>query len=303
MSRYSLRSVLPGILLAGIVVAINTTAWSDKDRVEEIKKEVGFSKWPGKGLPLTGGFQFDAADYPELSGYEVEGGGYATSYLTYGLVRHFRLRKGDDAMEVVVGVGDGSNEAAQEMLIQHGLLWITGGLGSLVSPKEFGGELGDVAFVNSDATVDDFKNCIRFVRRNIYVVLKVDARDHSRDALLTALAKAIDAKILAMPDLTPAGFEALRPTFSKADLSTDTIVPGEGPGSSATLEVATTDPRGEDVRILVESDGKLDIEEQADGTFLIRGKHYFGPLSFMLVAVNESLIGSKKTVTINVKEP
>lgn len=264
------------------------------------------SAWPGKNLPLKPGFRFHPADYPQLNGYAVKREGDDDALTEFGWLRQFHLGSGEHEIWVVIGVGSGSNESAQRLLVADERRISYGLQPTYVRGDRIGIELGDVAVLDAGATREDLSDRIRFVRRNIYVKLQGylwGPPDRKLNPLLTSLAKAMDARILAQPDVSPAGFEVLRPIVSKAHLSPDTVVLRDAPDGWATLRVTTSDPRNEQVRVFADCRLGAKLRRQEDGSFLVRGDGIAGDIPIVLRVVNESLLFSESDVVLRVRKP
>ena len=287
------------LVLVSLFANIDSSAEPDK-HLEDLKKAVDFKKWPGKLLPLKPGFAFDQKDYPALTGWKVTSDTLDDEFTSTGMVRDLMLTKDSMRFRVSIGVASGTPENAQELLIRQ-FLAIAARIESFVRADSIGADLGDVAFVDWGSSKEDLGNTIRFVRRNILIILQdLTPTSVKIDFSVTDLAKAIDKNILALVDVTEAEFSALAPSFTKMLLSSSSLKRGEGPDSKATLTVETSDPRGESVKIFEVSTGSLGVERE-EGIFHIRTGEDTGTLSFTVFAVNESLLRTEKVVSITVE--
>jgi len=289
------------LLLVLVSLCANIDSPADPDKfLEERKKDIDFREWPGKQLPLKPGFAFDPQDYPALTGWQVTRDTLDYEFTNTGIVRNLMLTKESMRFRVSIGVVSGTPENAQELLIRQFLV-INAPMVSFVRADSIGSDLGDVALVSAVSSKEDLGSIIRFVRRNILIILEDRATTGPQvDFSVTALAKAIDQKVVALADVTEAEFSALAPSFTKMLLSASSLKRGEGPDSRATLTVETSDPRDETVKKFVGPTGSLGVERE-EGIFHIRTGEDTGTLSFTVFAVNKSLLRTEKVVSITVE--
>lgn len=299
MARHTRTGLAAAMMVIAAMSAAPMVRAAEDPSLTSLRAEVGFASWPGQGGALKKGLVFTPADYPGLAGYIVLGDDVDSRGRDLGIVREVRLENGGQDLTVIVGVTPASTNNAHEMLFQRALASSHMAFADRLKRGDLNGiSSGDLNFVSAAATSGDAKGYVAFVRNNI-VVLVEDGRPVAASTVdLIQLAQAIDAKIVALPDLTPSEFDALRPSIATFSPTSATLVAAEG--SSTTMNIVINDPAGEPVRSAFESGGELDVDD-AVPPVTVRSTDVVGSITLWLIATNASLqFGTAQTVfTVN----
>jgi len=218
------------------------------------------------------------------------------------LTREVVLRKppaspNDALMMITVAVAHGSTDNAHELLLRLGPLPTPAGPDPYVRGDKGDIAVGDLNIVHSGF---DSSSLVAFARNNVVCTLRCRQSSSQTPIDLVALAKEIDAKIKALPDLTPAQFDALRPaitTFAPADPSINQ------PNGSTTLNITASDPSGESLSKVFTKDPGIRLDAKATPPIVETDSARTGTFAVKLVLANQSLLFSTAEAKITVKIP
>lgn len=286
-------------ILTLCLVVINVANGANQN--EGWKVDLGFATWPGKAAALKAGFIFRQGEYPMLSGLQVDSDEVEISNLTgvtdiagYQIagnsivVRKLVLKSQSGQVRIRIGVALDSTDLAQERLIVHYFLGRSiRGVNGRVEPPTY----GDVLFENTGS--------VAFVRNNVFVVLIADG-----GLDIKSVGQAIDAKIVSTPDHTLTELSALRPVINKFSATPATIRRWfeNRPSGVATLNIETSDPSNQSVKILnIDASGKLLISKDGNA-WKASPTLNLGTFPIGLSVVNESLLFSISTTNVTVEE-
>ena len=293
------RTALP-IAILGLAQAVYG---QDDTYINQLKAELGFSTWPPVGGgPLKRGLAFVLSDYPSLAGFVITGDSLVTDFATYGLIRQVELTRGSEQMDISIGVGPDSTTNGHELFIRSGPA-----SQQLAYTENFqrgdplGLQIGDLNFISQDATPPDVGAYIGFMRNNVMCILRNATPDGPLSVDLGQLATAIDAKIMAQPDLTPAQFDAGRPdivTFTSADT---TLQATEDASTTMNVVVVDHTTPPQPVSRTFQSDGNFTIVDTGT-TVTVSPTSTLGLLPLQLFASNPLLQFRTATLSILVTE-
>jgi|GEM_PF-3407525 len=267
------------------------------------RSALGFNSWPGKNGALKKGLRFVPGEHPELAGFFILQDELYERRSDLGIVRRINLSRNPQA--------SGNNEVVRiDILVAHTstvnvhelLLWIAL-TNTSIGPSHWsrgdskGISIGDFNFVHG---LNDTQ--FAFARNNVgcsiwsYSNAGVDVK---------ALAAAIDAKIVALPDLTSAQFNALRPTISEFSPVRPIII---GNDDATPLSISIHDPASEALRTtlrtahaLNDRSTEMQLPDLTQPVTVSRAENGRQPVS--LITVNQSLQFSVAKTFVTAKFP
>jgi hypothetical protein len=283
-----------------LATALNANAQEDP-YISLLRVQSGFDTLPGKAGPLKKGLVFVVSDYPQLAGFSVVRDDFDAEMKNLGMMRRLELTRNSEVLDVTIAVAHTSTDNAHELLLLAELaLSQASFIATMKRGDQEGVAIGDFNFVAKGTTTSDLEGYIAFVRNNVLCVIR-DGRPDSPSTLdVKGLAADIDTRITFLPELTPAGFDALRPIVTAFSPADSTLVAEEM--SSTTLTIAVSDPSGEAVKKQVSAEGKLQIDTTVD-PIRISPTDAIGVIAIELIAINESLQFSTAQTVVTVTVP
>jgi len=269
--------------------------------ITSLRTQSDFATWPGKRGPLKRGLIFLVADYRDLAGFSIIRDDLDDGMKNLGMVRKISLSRSSEILDITIGVAHSSTDNAHELLL----------LGELaLSQMRFvdrlqrgdgnGVDVGDFNFILKRARLTDLQGYIAFVRNNVICIIRDGRPDNPSTVNVQQLAADIDARITALPDLTPEEFNTLSPGITAFRPVDDTLVAEEG--SFTALNIAVSAPSGEVVKLKFSSEGKLEIDTSIDPV-RISATHVFGVIPIELIAINDSLQFGQGETSVTVIPP
>lgn len=287
-----MKSIVCCLLLAcaaGLPAALTQErAVGDDDR-SELRQYLKFGSWPGKNGAMKKGFAFKADEYSALNGWKTISDELDLHHLKYGLVRRVLLERDRYRLRVVIAVAHTLTDNGHELLLRLGDPNTTIALRFVCKRGDTDGiAIGDVNIVSSNYPFIT----IAFGRNNVACILRIeDGLRIDDDAMdVKSLAGQLDAKIRALPDLTAAGFEALRPAITTFEPAKPAIeqMGDDYSADSTVLKVVAADPSSEPLRNLFEDGSHVRIDSTVVPPVVKTGGEV-GTFPLKVMVVNQSL--------------
>lgn len=266
---------------------------------DAVKTVIDFANLPGKGGPLKAGFRFTQSDYPELTGFSISSDVLVFPRSdTARVSRRLKLKKEAEQVEIEIYISQVSTDDAQETSVDFYIAMQSGPLDAIQNGSNAGLQIGDYSFISKGITSTNISVLagIDFVRNNIS--FRIGKTNSSID--IVALASKIDAKLVAMPNLTPTQLQGRLPVISAFSPMNPIIKPFQQTGLSFTF----SDPNNESVQLKFFTDfGAVvrDTSAQPPQTFF-KADDSVGTTPIRVVVVNESLLFKSATTSVQVQE-
>jgi len=256
-----------------------------------------FKRWPGKNGPLKPGLALRLRDTPELGGFDVRSDERRIREIPFlSVERSLWLTRGADTVLIEIEVVVTSTDEAQEALFRKATTTSMADVDHIYRwGKEIGVDVGDMNLVPRGMREEDLGalRVLDFVRNNVRVQIRGSIP-------VLDLARRIDFKIRAQPDVSPEGLLARAPvivTFTPSACSVPIL-------SSVPIHLVAHDPAGQSLEYEFESStGKVERRGgHSDDPTTFFTNHESGTASLKVTCFSESLLFQTATTQIEVFE-
>jgi len=255
-----------------------------EEREADVRAGLNYSGWPNKNGFLKKGLKFVPGNYPSLSGYEIVSDSPKVFDQPPTLYRQIRLTKGQSVIILSIAVAQARTGDSHDWIVNDlALTNVPVDNEHFSSASTLGLDIGDFSFIHTGSTLSNLPY-IGFCRNNVCLTIRADGESE-----IYTLAKALDSQILALPDLTPAQFDALRPVISEFR-PVDPVRAREYNQKITSMVISVYDPAEEKVKEIVDDlGGRLDVIENTLPV-QVQVTDRSGPaLPLELIAINDSL--------------